>query len=658
MYSNDVQWLSQNIFSHRDKEYGTEGFMRVSISTNTKDSMSFSAPTFVINIKNGSLNKTCSLTFQMLFDVRNRLKEVVDEAVKEYKSNESSPESQLHYKTGKSSFLTFEFLRGSQQGEPCVRITISHGTSDSTKIIMPFSPEFVAFLKMIGDMVGDQRKYLDWCLHFPNRFYMIEVNQVMKQIPGLIKNAVVQIDRSETSNNVEPKVELYSSEVDNENLEAVTETMEEMNAFMGSDMENIDLKLPAGLEIDTEAPKTVSVEENKFSKWLGNDVKNFENVIMRCAEKSNSIRQLEKELSENYDDFDYFPGITDQEMKSIIYLSGREYFVYNGQANHGPIQRSFSINKYKGTKAATPQNMELAYNLLVLMIFIKLCRDKIEEKTNDNYENKTLVHLATSLIASPFIFSFIDSETTLASIIKDKYRQMDEAGMFDSYKKSEFESYGFTISEMDIIGVCDRLSEKYFASDSFKVDTHMRHVSMYNSKSCLLDPDNALNEEQIINQLVPFEIHIISNDISLDDRKNLTAYAKENKLDSNVLGLFVKALPTKNIPIVKFFENNINDVPEEIRSEFMEEITEYNERDYDLSDKKFSYDTFSDEAIKALFLWKPVTGEKFKTYKKFYKAVVASTHDKNTILSMLTHDEDASGETFADFDFAAVGKEN
>ena len=672
MYSNDVQWLSQNIFTHRDKEYGTDGYMRVSISTNTKDSLSFSAPTFVISIQNSGLNKTCVLSYQKLFAVRDRLKEVIPAAVQEYKSKDGSPEAQLHYKSGKSSFLTFEFLRGSQQNEPCVRITISHGTSDSVKIIMPFEPEFISFIKLIGDMVGDQRKYLDWCLHLPNRFFMAEVNQVIKQIPGLIKGAVVQIDRatsegvssptsspsSSCTTSLDPDPEESDKEIDKENIEATTETIDEMKAFIGDDMSNIDLAIPASVQIKEDKPKPVESSENKAIKWLGGDARNFENLIQRCTERPNSIRQLEKELSENYEDFEFFPGATKKEMKSLIYLSGREFFVYNQMANKQSLDRSFSINKYKGQKFAKPQNLELAYNLLVLTTFIKLCRDKIEAKTKDNYENKTIAHLAASMTAIPFIFSFISSGTELASIIKEKYRQMNEAGMFKSYEKSEFQSYGFTITERDIVDACDAFTENYFSSKSYKSDTFMRHVSMFNNQSCLLGPDNTLNEEQIIKQLVPFEIHIIQSDISLDDRKTMLAYAKENKIDTDVTSVFVKSVPSKNIPIVKFFENNLTEVPEDVRSEFMQSIMEYNDTDYDLSDNKFPYGSFGEEAIKALFLWKPETGEKFKTYKKFQKSIASTVHDKSTILSMSTHDEkdeETTGETFADY--FATGKE-
>ena len=161
---DDIQWLSQNIFSHKDKDYGTNGYMRVSMSTQTKDSQSFSAPAFTINIKNDSIHKTVSLTYQKLFDIYNRLKEVIQAAGQEYNSKPGSPDTQLHYQTGKSTYLTFEFLRGTVQNEPVVRITISHGNSDSSKIIMPFSPEFHSFISLIGDMVGNRKYLSNWLL--------------------------------------------------------------------------------------------------------------------------------------------------------------------------------------------------------------------------------------------------------------------------------------------------------------------------------------------------------------------------------------------------------------------------------------------------------------------------------------------------------------
>lgn len=652
MYSNDVQWLSQNIFSHKDREYGTNGFIRVSMSTQTKDSQSFSAPNFNINIKNEGLNKTVSLPYQKIFELYNRLKEVVQTAGEEYSAKEGSPDTQLHFKTAKSTYLTIEFLRG-QQGEPVVRMTISHGTSDSTKIIMPFMPEFHSLISLIGDMVSN-RKYLDWCLHFPNRFHMVEMNEVMKQIPGLIKTAVVQIDNSRPEsgpiNDPDPEPEVT---VDEENVKEIENTAKEFDAFLGDDMKNIELAIPFEKK---DVKSTKPILENKMVKFLKGDVRNFENMIMRCSEKENPIREIEKELNNGYYDMEYFPGIKENEMNSILYLSYRELAIHNHNATSNPIQRSFSVNKYLGQKHAKPINIELAHDLLVLSIFFKLCRDKIENKSSDNYVNKTFLHIATSLNLSPFIFSFISSDTNISSIIKERFNQMNEAGMFDSYKKDEFKTYNFEITDRDMVEVAEELKESYLSSKSCMTDSYMRHVTLFNGKKCLLDHNHGINEEQIINQVLPFELYVIKNNKSLtEDKKDLLEFVKKINMESHIISKFIKTAPNKSAPIVKFFEQHESDIPEEIRNDFIKHIAECSYKDYDLSDKKFPYESFGEMAVKALYLWKPESGESFRTYKKFYNAITKSVHDKQTILSMITHDKvSVDGESFADFYSNAV----
>jgi len=639
MYSNDVQWLSQNIYTHRDKVYGTNGFMRVSMSTNTKDSLSFSAPTFVINIQNDSLNKTVSLSYQKLFELYGRLKDVVGEAAQEYQSKEGNPESQLHYKTGKSVFLTFDFLRGSQQNEPIVRIRITHGTSDSTSIIMPFSPEFHSFISLIGDMVGN-RKYLDWCLHFPNRFYMIEMNEVIKQMPGLIKNAVVQMDRMQGDEPPPPQSSEPSikPEVDTENTNEVLNMLRELDSFVGDDMNNIDLTLPANLKLESKPATGKDISDNKLLKWLKGDLKNMEKIVSRCSEKSTPVREFEIELNQNYYDMECFPGIDPTCQKSMIYLSTRVNSIIKMMLTTQSVSQSMPIFRYNGYEKSTPKNIEMAHDLLFSYIFIKLCRDKIENKTNDNYLNKSFVNLASSICMSPFIFSFIKEGTDLKSILVDKYNQFNEVGAFDSYKNDEFKTYGFDLTQRDFGEAGERL-EEFINSKNFPNDAHMKHVTAFSHDKCALNPDNTLNEEQITNHVIPIELYIIQNDVDIKlDQAKIKSYANENgHNDSDVLKTFVKFEARKTIPIVKFFENNLAEIPENIRNDFMKSITEYTNKDFDFKDKTFPYDSFGEIAIKALFLWKPETGKKFKTYKKFCKAIVETNQDKETILSMSEH---------------------
>ncbi len=656
MYSDDRQWLSQNIFTHRDREYGSNGYMRVSMSTSTKDSIQFSAPSFVINIQNDGISKTASLPYQKLFELYNSLQEVVKAAGQEYATKDASPDAQLHFKVGKSNFLTFEFLRGSQQNEPVVRMTISHGTSDSTKILMPFLPDFYALINLIGDMIKD-KKYIDWCLHFPNRFFFIKMEEISKQIPGLIKSAVVQIDQ----NSPEPEEKSWDNYNMTDDVEPVkdeaalnetSETIKDLNAFMGEGMSNINLDMPKfeGEATDTVKEEPKKSEDNTLHKWLGGDIKNYETVLMRCCEKSNPIREMEKELNEAYGDFECFPNLPPKSMKSLVYLVAREHFIFNDQANKGAIKRGFTINKYRGEKHAKPINIEVALDLLLLHVIIKICREKIENKTSDNYTNKTLLHLASSLNVSPFIFSFISKDTQIGSILLKKFREAKELGMFKSYEDSEFKTYGFEITENDIKDVVTNL-EAYFDSDAFRSETALRHVTLFKSNGCMLDPDNGLNEEQIINQVVPFEMYVMMGNKSLKtDKKELLEYTKSINMDPSVVSTFIKAGPKKTIPIVKFFEDRKADVPEDIFGDVMTYLGEFTEKDYDLSDGKFPYDSFGEDVIKALYLWKPESGEKFTTYKNFVKAVVGSSHDKNTILSMISHSEEPQeGETFADF---------
>lgn len=659
MYSDDAQWLSQNIFTHRDLDYGSGGYIRVSMSTRTNDSMSFSAPYFVINIQNDGLTKSVSLSYQKIFELYSRLQEAVKAAIEEYRTKDSSPDAQLHFKTGKSTYLTIEFLRGSEQNEPVVRITISHGTSDSTKVLMPFSPEFIAFINLIGDMVSPEkdRKYLDWCLHFPNRYFLIEMNEIIKQIPGLVKTAVVQMDNqkeSETSPTIlDPDDNDEGS--DDEIIQQAVDTMKELNTFIGKDMKNIELDIP---KIGIQKSETLKVDpnDNRLYKWLGGDLKNFESILLRCCEKSNPIREFEKELNENYADMECFPGIDEKEIKSLIYLTTREYQILNSRSNESSLSNSFTINKYRGEKFAKTINIESAFDLLFLYIFIRVLRDKIENKTSDNYANKAILHLAVSSIVSPFIFSFIAPQSEVASVITNKFREMKNLGMLKSYENSEYKSYDCEITESDIHKLALKV-EEFIKSDGYLSSTHLRHVALFNKDFCPLNPDHQLNEEQITKQLIPIETFLVSQNLSIEaDRQKILEYIKENNIEDCIISLFFKPKAKKTVPILKFFETYIDEVPEECRDEFQKWIEEFIDKDYDLSDSKFPYDSFGEDAVKALYMWKPETGEKYLTYKKFQKAVLSSTHDKNTILSMIDHESETKGETFANFYVNAMGK--
>lgn len=655
MYPNydDVEWLSQTIFGHRDNEYGTSGYFRASISTKTKDSKSFDAPTFLINIQNEGINKTASLSYQKIFELYNQLQNVVKAAGEEYASKNENPEAQLHFKTGKSAFLTFEFLRGTLQNEPVVKITISHGTSNSTRIIMPFFPEFHSFISLVGDMVGN-RKYLDWCLHFPNMYFMQKANEIIQQLPALIKTAVVQIDNATTgSTSMSSPLEVDEPPIDLENVNETTEIIKELNDFIGEDMSNIQLDFIDNKKEERSVGNDMS--DKKILKYLKNDAKNYEKMLMRCGDKDIPLREIEKEIMK-FSEIESFPQISDRDMASLTYMLAREYLVLNSGANLKAAPRNFPINKYIGYDYTTSEHLDVAYDLLLFNTFLKLCREKIENKSADNYTNKTLVNIIATLFVSPFIFSYLKDGTELATILTDRYRQYDKLGLFDSYKKDEFKTFDFNITEMDIRDQVTKLQESYFSSQTYQTDAYMKHLESFKGGFCFLDPDSGVNEEQIIKTIIPFELVLIKGGLNMDNQKELNKYIKEH--DADILKKLIKRKPTRKVPIVKFFEDHETDVPENIRHEFSIFLDDFIDKDFDLTNQKFPYDSFGDDAIKALYMWKPETGKKYNSYRKFLRDVTQATHDKNTILSMLEHSEnDVTNESFADFYSKATGRE-
>ena len=60
MYENETQWFSQTLLTYKDSQYATDGYLRLSISTNTKDFLSFNPTNLGLSISNGT-TKICNM---------------------------------------------------------------------------------------------------------------------------------------------------------------------------------------------------------------------------------------------------------------------------------------------------------------------------------------------------------------------------------------------------------------------------------------------------------------------------------------------------------------------------------------------------------------------------------------------------------------------
>jgi len=69
MYDNEnVNWFSQTLLTFKDKQYSTDGYLKIAISTNTNDYKFFNPPLFNISIST-NIQKTCNLNIQQAEDL-------------------------------------------------------------------------------------------------------------------------------------------------------------------------------------------------------------------------------------------------------------------------------------------------------------------------------------------------------------------------------------------------------------------------------------------------------------------------------------------------------------------------------------------------------------------------------------------------------------
>jgi len=62
MINENTKWFNQTLFAYKDRHYSTDGYLRLSIATNSEDYTSFNPPALSFSISN---NYQKSLTLQL-----------------------------------------------------------------------------------------------------------------------------------------------------------------------------------------------------------------------------------------------------------------------------------------------------------------------------------------------------------------------------------------------------------------------------------------------------------------------------------------------------------------------------------------------------------------------------------------------------------------
>ena len=107
MYSNDqdLHWSNVTLMTYKDKSYGTDGFLRLSLSTSTPNFKDFNQPKLNLMISN-NFSKSCHIGIDIIHDLIKSF-DNAREAVKSNGSFQPAEIKKLFIETFNFNFLFF-----------------------------------------------------------------------------------------------------------------------------------------------------------------------------------------------------------------------------------------------------------------------------------------------------------------------------------------------------------------------------------------------------------------------------------------------------------------------------------------------------------------------------------------------------------------------
>ena len=612
MYNEETIWFNQTLLTYKDKSEGTNAYLRISISSNTTDFVSFSPPNMSFQISD-NLNKSSHINYSNSRDLINSFKEIVKTDPKILFNNTSGFQIKKRYQ--KNQNLIFEFKTNINE-EYVLVIFIKNNETDFSSIIIPAN-----MIKDIIQLLSEFNKnYIQLADSLALRsisFQLTKLDDITREIKGMqsrIEGAVIP-DGGGAAPEPSPL---------NDNVVKETElTMDNLNEFLGENMQNIKVAEIDGANTIVEKNNVQEINSSFVEKVLKNDLSSLEPIIMNKTHVGEFANFLESQLPEV---FNVIPDVTEDNMKSLIYISNlfinfkEKIYIEQGV----PIPISAPILKYQVIDS-TPDNLFLAFDLFLIQAYIKVFRMKMENKEADPYVNKSLYHLKLRCITDPLIYSFIDKMTIieLSSVISSRFLYYNSVGFFNPYVKILEDNSCSNITLSDIKSFIDNVCEKGFNTPYIEE----LHNSQIETNHLRLSAKNNFNIEQIINEIIPLEI---------EEKLKHELYFEE--VSDEVKNLFKQKIKG---PTVKK-ENNLNPIQiytEYFTKEFDDQtkivdfLSDYGDKKIDLSAFPFPLNELDEMAVKGLFLWDP---EKMKTKKSILDTVGEDPLTKDLIISRST----------------------
>jgi hypothetical protein len=618
--SEDTKWFNQVLMTYKDSRYGTDGYLRLSSVTSTQDFKLFNQTNLALSITN-NIQKNCTFQHHNCIRLIKSFEQFI-EGLKAKQPFEATITQKI-----KEQQLHFIFFVGNN--EPLVKIQIISNETDMVGCIIPFFDKFESFLKILKQYTEN---YILYSNTFIQTSLMTTAIEAINQIPVLIRSSLAQI----SSGIVAPvRCESVAPEVIEESSKTEM-TIKDLDKFLGEGMKNI--KVPEIDENKIEEKTEVKPSEinsilvDKVLKW---ELKNLENMLAGYVMSPFPIEEFANRiLTDSNLDFNPLSGLTDDDRKSLLYISKMTHQTLDKLATEAgqTIPSGFNILKYK-TINFSETNVEIAFDLLLIGGFIRCFRRKMEEKLSARTRESTGInfHLNFRMITDPFVFSFLDNidKNQIKSVIVNRYKYFDQKDLFKHYKIHLSDHNAIPIDVTDIEWYVSEIIEKVINQGPY-IDE--MHKTEYEKGTLKLPPKNTLNREQIINELIPLEV---GQKFGKEVDPNTLA-------DKSVVELFDKKAKPKVEKTVDPDRNNLlrlikqheNQIPERFREEFLKKIEDYGNKNFVIDDS-YPYQEFGEDVVKLLHLWKPEDDDKLsKNFKYFSVQFAEMIHTKETILSL------------------------
>lgn len=639
MYDDqNTTWFSQTLLTFKDKQFSTDGYLKVAISTNTENYKYFNPPLFNISISTG-IQKTYNLNIQQAEDLLDSFGQVLKQS--------NGNEIVIEKKYQKNSNIYFKFAIEKTNNIRVVVIEIISNQADSSKIIIPLKPTFQSLLKRLKSFVEN---YDNMCFELLSKSINCNSIQTIDRLPTLIKGISSQIISQIPEQDFIQ--DSCASEVSYEEVQKMEATIEDLDHFLGKDMENISLPEVDEKKVE-KGTATIEIKSDFVEKVLDKDLMNLENKLVSFAVSKQPVLDLAADLESELK-FPLLRDVNQDEKKSIVYIStliqnsySKEYTI-----NDKPLPSSFSVIKYNGT--ADEKNVDFAKDVLLVIAYMRMVRVRLESKIRSAYDNRSMAYLYLRCCMDPFCFSFIQNlnKNELISSIENRYIYFDKIGFFNKYKGVLQDNNCEPITKREIIDFV----EKALTESPYILEMH--NIS-YEEGDVKLPTKNKFSLEQIINEFIPAEVSQKMG-FNFKDKESIENYRKNNTISDEILEFFTKKQKVqktismeKITPLQRWVDKYKQDIPEQHRDSFIESVKELQYGKYNFKNSSFPLNEFDENIIKALYVWDVDVDPSMKTnFTHFATLVENEQMTKDSIL--ITTSESTKGTSTSDWDNLVV----